>query len=53
MNEAVMGCDCDVMVVGSIPTRGDGLLFINIFLSSLWCPGGNSPAWWKVGNRVF
>ena len=28
-----------VLVVGSIPFRGNQLLFINIFISSHWCQG--------------
>ena len=28
-------CDCNATLVGSIPTRGNELLFINIFISSL------------------
>ena len=55
------GCDCTV--VDSIPTRGNELLFINIFISSLWRQG-KSPALnftkqyarknrLKVGNGVY
>ena len=30
------GCHCNATVVGSIPTRKNELLFINIFVSPLW-----------------
>ena len=33
------GCDCNMTVVDSIPTRGNELLFINILISSLWHQG--------------
>ena len=33
------GCVWNAMVVGSIPTRGNELLFINILISSLWQQG--------------
>ena len=46
--EAVRGagaqrCDCNVTVVGSIPIRGNSLLFIKILISSL-CHQGKIPA---------
>ena len=33
------GCDFDQIVMGSISTRGNELLFFNIFTSSLWRQG--------------
>ena len=57
--------DCNAMVMGSILTWGNRLLFTNIFISSLWHQG-KSPALSsttqhamplkiqrKVGNGVF
>ena len=32
-------CDCNTTVVGSISTRGNELLFLNIFISSFQCLG--------------
>ena len=36
------GCDCNATVVGSIQTRGNELLFLNIFIS---LPGTQAKAW--------
>ena len=33
------GCDYNATVLSSIPTRGNELLFFNIFISSLWQQG--------------
>ena len=35
------GRDCNVTIVGSIPTPGNDLLFLNIFYSPLWYQGKN------------
>ena len=52
------GCDCNAMVVGSIPTKGTELLFINIFISLLsisrqkarrWVPPFNTQCLEKIG----
>ena len=31
-------CDCNATVANSIATRGNELLFINIFISTFWYP---------------
>ena len=50
------GCNCNMMVVGSIPARGNELLFINILISSLSYATQHAmprKIWRKMGNRVF
>ena len=46
--EAVQGCDLNATVIGSMPTRGNELLFLNIFISSLWYQD-KSPE--KIGGK--
>ena len=43
-------CHCNATVVCSIPTRGNELLFINIFIISLWYQG-NASAMKKIYGK--
>ena len=50
------GCECNATVVGSIPTRGNVLLFINICISSLWhqdkCPAFGAATHYAVPRKI-